>query len=64
VKPGSIKRSFVARKILGEGLVPPGVAGAQMPLGCPGGPIPSGGCLSQEQLFTILYWIANGAPNN
>jgi hypothetical protein len=64
VKPRSIKDSFMARKILGLGLVPQPIAGVEMPQGCPGGPIPMGGCLSQDEKFTLLYWIANGAPNN
>src|SRR5205814_6935552 len=59
VKPGSIKSSFMARKILGQGIVPQPIGGARMPLGCPGGPLPSGGCLDQDELFTLLYWIAN-----
>ena len=62
VKPSSLKASFMARKLLGAG-IPPGIGGARMPLGCPGLP-PVGGCLSDAELFTILSWIANGAPNN
>ena len=62
VKPGSVKASFMARKILGVG-IPAGVGGSIMPQGCPGLP-PSGGCLTEDEIFTILLWIANGAPNN
>lgn len=62
VKPGSVKASFMARKILGVG-IPPGIGGSVMPQGCPGLP-PSGGCLTEEETFTILLWIANGAPDN
>ena len=62
VKPGNVRASFMARKILGVG-IPPGIGGSIMPQGCPGLP-PSGGCLTVEETFTILLWIANGAPNN
>jgi hypothetical protein len=62
VKPGSLKSSFLARKILGQG-VPPGRGGAMMPQGCPGIP-PTSGCLTSSELFTILSWIQNGAPND
>jgi hypothetical protein len=34
-----------------------------MPQGCPGFP-PLGGCLTREEIFTIVAWIAEGAPNN
>jgi hypothetical protein len=62
VKAGSIRASFMARKILGQGI--PGIAGgALMPQGCPGFP-PAGGCLTDAELFTVLAWIANGAPEN
>jgi hypothetical protein len=62
VKPSSIRASFMARKILGVG-IPGVIGGAVMPQGCPGF-VPAGGCLTEEELFTILSWIANGAPNN
>ena len=68
VQPGSIKRSDLARRVLGQG-VPAG--GTQMPQGCPGiAPpgCPAGTiadcCLTDAEKFTILSWIANGAPNN
>ena len=60
VKPGSIKGSQLAHRILGKGLPPRTTA---MPQGCPGF-VPAGGCLTQAEIFTILSWIANGAPNN
>ena len=60
VKPGSIRQSQLAHRILGQGL-PRG--GAIMPQGCPGFP-PLGGCLTREEIFTIVAWIAEGAPNN
>jgi hypothetical protein len=58
VEPGNIRKSYLARKILGEKIL-----GGLMPFGCPGFP-PEGGCLTQAEIFTILSWIANGAPNN
>jgi len=60
VVPGNIKRSQMAHRILGLGL-PRG--GAFMPLGCPGFPA-AGGCLTKPEIFTILSWIAEGAPDN
>ena len=60
VKPGRIRGSQLAHRILGQGL-PRG--GAVMPQGCPGFP-PAGGCLTTAETFTILSWIAEGAPNN
>ena len=60
VKPGSIRGSQVAHRVLGQGL-PRG--GTVMPQGCPGFP-PAGGCLAEPEIFTILAWIAEGAPNN
>jgi hypothetical protein len=68
VKPGSIKASMLAHRILGQA-VPGG--GTQMPQGCPGiAPpgCPAGTiadcCLTDAEKFTILSWIASGAPNN
>ena len=62
VKPGSIKLSLLARKILGEG-IPPGT-GSKMPQGCPAIIPPVTQCPTDAEIFTILSWIANGAPNN
>jgi hypothetical protein len=61
VTPGSIKKSFMARKILGRGLK--SVNGALMPFGCPGAPPPSG-CPADPEIYAILAWIQSGAPNN
>jgi hypothetical protein len=63
VMPGSISKSFMARKILGRGLKADGSNGAMMPQGCPGVP-PAGGCLTPTEQYTILSWIQSGAPNN
>src|SRR5438128_1857342 len=60
VTPSSIRGSQLAHRILGQGL-PRG--GAVMPQGCPGFP-PAGGCLTTAETFTILSWIAEGAPSN
>ncbi len=65
MKPGSIRQSQLAHRILGQGLprFHGMVIGAIMPQGCPGFP-PAGGCLTTAETFTILSWIAEGAPNN
>jgi hypothetical protein len=64
VKPGSIRGSFLARKILGQG-IPRGTGGGMMPQGCPTVQPPGGGgCPTADEIFTILSWIANGAPEN
>lgn len=62
VRPGSLRKSFLARKLLGKGI--PRFGGAVMPLGCPAVIPPVTECLTDEELFTLLAWIANGAPNN
>jgi len=63
VTPGSISKSFMARKILGRGLKGDGSNGALMPQGCPG-VAPAGGCLTPAEQYQILSWIQAGAPNN
>ena len=63
VMPGSIAKSFMARKILGHGLNAAKGNGSMMPQGCPGLP-PAGGCLTPAEEYTILAWIQSGAPNN
>jgi hypothetical protein len=61
VSPGSIAKSFLARKILGKGLR---IAnGSRMPLGCPA-VAPFGGCPTEAELYTLLAWIQAGAPAN
>lgn len=62
VKPGNLRQSFMARKLLAMGIPKLG-GGAVMPLGCPGLP-PAGGCLGPGELYTILSWIKTGALNN
>ncbi len=61
VVPGSIAKSFLARKITGKGLKGPN--GTLMPQGCPLAPQP-GGCMTDAEIYTILAWIQAGAPNN
>jgi hypothetical protein len=62
VKPGSIKGSFLARKVLGVG-IPPGAGGSRMPQGCPAVIPPVKECPTDAEIFTILSWIAHGAPD-
>jgi hypothetical protein len=57
VEPGSIKQSYLARKILVKGL---SRFDAAMPQGCPV-QVP---CLTDEEKIKILTWIQAGAPNN
>jgi hypothetical protein len=61
VAPGSIARSFLARKITAKGLKL--ANGSLMPQGCPLAP-GIGGCLTDTEIYTILAWIQAGAPNN
>jgi hypothetical protein len=58
VKAGSVRQSYLARKILGQRIL-----GSPMPSGCPGNP-PLDGCLTDAELYAILSWIQGGAPNN
>jgi hypothetical protein len=62
VVPGNIRKSFLARKILGEA-IPPG-GGVLMPQGCPVEMLATGGCPGSAEKYTILSWIQGGAPNN
>ena len=68
VKPRSIRGSDLAHRILGQA-IPAG--GTQMPQGCPTVAPPGcpagtveACCLTAAEKFTILSWIANGAPND
>jgi hypothetical protein len=61
VAPGSIAKSFLARKITSKGLK--AANGTLMPQGCPLAP-GTGGCLTDAEIYTILAWIQSGAPNN
>jgi hypothetical protein len=65
VQPRAVKKSYLAAKILGEGIV-----GLMMPNGCPNLPprdvcgVADGGCLDDAQRYTILHWIQSGALDN
>jgi hypothetical protein len=60
VKPGSLRGSEMARRILDQGYAK---GGLPMPQGCPA-ITPLHGCLTAQERFTILAWIAGGAPDN
>jgi hypothetical protein len=60
VKPGSVKGSFLAKKILALGIKD---GTLPMPSGCPATP-PTSGCLTPQEIVTILSWIQRGAPND
>ncbi|HYV57754.1 MAG TPA: hypothetical protein VE911_09415 [Candidatus Nitrosopolaris sp.] len=60
IEPGSIKKSYLARKILGQGIGPT----SRMPQGCPAVIPPVPACLTDAEVFTILSWIQGGAPDN
>ena len=57
IEPGSVKESYLARKILAKGLSRGDPA---MPQGCP----LQEPCLTDEETAQILTWIQAGAPNN
>jgi len=63
IKPGNVKASFLAKKIIAGVHLNPVNGGAFMPQGCPGLP-PAGGCLTDQEILTILSWIQRGAPND
>jgi hypothetical protein len=54
VKPGSIKKSYLAKGLLGIGA-------RQMPDGCPNILPPVERCLTPTETYTILAWIQAGA---
>lgn len=56
VAPGSIKRSYLARKLTGRGRF----FGSPMPQGCP----LLAPCLTEVETFAFLAWIQGGAPAN
>lgn len=60
VHPGSVRDSYLARKILGK-RIPDHTQ--RMPQGCPA-QVPAGGCLSDGELAAIIAWIQAGAPDN
>jgi hypothetical protein len=54
VKPGSLKKSYLAKGLFGVGAV-------QMPDGCPNVIPPIERCLSDVEIYTVLAWIQAGA---
>jgi hypothetical protein len=59
IAPGEVDASYLWRKSSsGED-----IAGALMPLGCPGIP-PQDGCLTEMELAAIRQWIIECAQNN
>jgi hypothetical protein len=56
VTPGSLKRSYLARKLTGKGKF----LGTLMPQGCP----IFAPCLTDAERFALLAWIQGGAPDN
>jgi hypothetical protein len=60
VRPGSVTRSYLARKVLGRN-IPDHTP--RMPQGCPK-TVPAGGCLTDAELAAIVAWIQTGAPGN
>jgi hypothetical protein len=54
VKPGNLKKSYLAKGLSGDGAV-------LMPSGCPGVVPPVERCLDAVEVYTILAWIQAGA---
>ncbi len=63
VQPGSLKKSFLAKKII-PGARLKFTEGATMPQGCPGAPLSDGGCPTDAEIYAILAWIQAGALAN
>jgi hypothetical protein len=63
VQPGSLKKSFLAKKII-PGAKLKFIEGATMPQGCPGAPLSDGGCPTDAEIYAILAWIQAGALSN
>jgi hypothetical protein len=60
VKPGAPDDSYLQQKIEGS----PGIAGLQMPQGCPGNPLGGAVCPSADEITAIRTWIMECAQNN
>lgn len=60
VKAGDPNASYLVRKIEGA----PGIAGIQMPQGCPGTPLGGAVCLTGDDVAAIRTWITECAQNN
>jgi hypothetical protein len=55
VKPGNLKKSFLAQRVLGLGNLP------RMPSACPDVVAPVTRCLTDQEIYVILAWIQAGA---
>jgi len=60
VKKGDPDNSYLFQKIVGA----PGIAGVEMPQGCPGAPLNGAQCLTPDEIDAIRTWILECAPNN
>jgi len=60
VVPGKPAESYLQQKIENT----PGIAGQQMPQGCPGAPLNGAQCLTADQIAAIGQWIMECAQNN
>ena len=60
IKPGKPDDSYLVQKIEGT----PGIAGIQMPQGCPGAPLGTAQCLSAMDMACIRQWITECAQPN
>jgi hypothetical protein len=60
IKPGKPDESYLVQKIEGTA----GIAGIQMPQGCPGSPLNGAQCLSAMDMACIRQWITECAQAN
>jgi hypothetical protein len=60
VKPGAPNDSYLLQKVEGS----PGIAGLQMPQGCPGNPLGGAVCPTADEITAIRTWIMECAQNN
>jgi len=60
IKPGKPDDSYLVQKIENT----PGIAGIQMPQGCPGSPANGAQCLSADDISAIRQWITECAQAN
>ncbi len=59
IKAGDPDASYLYQKILGA----PGIAGIEMPQGCPGNPIGGAVCVSNDEMNAVQQWITECATN-
>ena len=60
VKPGAPNDSYLLQKVENA----PGIAGVEMPQGCPGTPLGGAVCPSADEITAIRTWIMECAQNN